>query len=251
MLSQHPGYMSLSLEENQASGAIFFAVPPEPSRRTMEYATQRFNMVESQLRPNKVVDDRVLSAMASLPREAFLPKALRSIAYVDEDIRLEGGRILMEPMTLARLLQAARVGGNEVALLIGLASGYEAAVLARLASTVVALDSLPERITAASRVLSDLGIDNVAAVDGPLDEGYPRQALYDVIVFNGAVGRLPAAIESQLAEGGRLVAVEAPPGQTPRAILAVRHGGVVARRVLFDASTPVLPEFALETGFVF
>jgi protein-L-isoaspartate(D-aspartate) O-methyltransferase len=208
-------------------------------------------MVESQLRPNKVVDERLLAAMASLPREAFLPKALRPIAYVDEDIRLEGGRVLMEPMTLARLIQAARIDPDEVVLLVGLGSGYEAAVLSRLASTVVALESGPARMAGAARALAELAIDNVAPVEGGLQEGYARQAQYDVIVFNGAVARVPEAIERQLAEGGRLVAVEASPGQTPRAILAVRHGGVVARRVLFDASTPILPEFALESGFVF
>ena len=217
----------------------------------MDYAAQRLNMVESQLRPNRVTDGRILAAMGSLPRELFLPKSLRGIAYVDEDIKLNHRRVLMEPMVLARLLQLASISGNDVVLLIGLGSGYEAAVAARLASTVVAVDSDAAIMSSANRLFAELSIDNVVAVEGPLAEGYPKQAPYDVIVFVGAVGRIPPTMEAQLAEGGRMVAVVAPPAAAPRATLVVRQGGILGRRVAFDATTPVLPEFELETGFVF
>ncbi|MBI3452506.1 MAG: protein-L-isoaspartate O-methyltransferase [Rhodospirillales bacterium] len=217
----------------------------------MDYAAARLNMVESQIRPNKVTDTRIVDAMLNLPREKFLPKPLRGIAYVDEDIPLGNGRYLTEPMVLARLLQAAQLRPDDVALEIGTGPGYGAAVLARIVSTVVALESAQGLAASAGRVLGELGIDNAVVVEGPLTEGYPRQAPYDVILLSGAVAKIPSAIEGQIAEGGRLVAVVAPPGEPGRAILIVRIGGVLSRRIIFDAGAPLLPGFAAEPGFVF
>lgn len=217
----------------------------------MDYAAARLNMVESQIRPNRVTDPRILTAMAELPRENFVPKPLRGIAYVDEDIHIGGGRYLMEPMVLARLVQAADIGPGDVVLEIGTGTGYGAAVMSRLASTVVALESDPDLARTATRVLGDLGIDNVAVVEGPLATGYPRQAPYNVIIFGGSVEHIPPAISDQLAEGGRLVGVLMPPGQAGKAVFGVRASGVVSTRVIFDAATPALPGFALERGFVF
>src|SRR5690606_26313879 len=145
------------------------------------------NMVESQVRPNRVTDPRIVMAMLELPRENFVPKPLRGIAYVDEDVHIGGGRYLMEPMVLARLIQAAQIGPDDVVLEIGTGSGYGAAVLSRLASTVVALESDPELAKMATRSLGELSIDNVAVVEGPLTKGYPAQAPYNAIVFSGGV----------------------------------------------------------------
>ncbi|MGQ0662076.1 MAG: protein-L-isoaspartate O-methyltransferase family protein [Pseudomonadota bacterium] len=211
----------------------------------------RLNMVESQIRPNKVTDPRIVAAMSELPREKFLPKAQRGVAYVDEDIPLGDGRYLMEPMVLARLLQAAEVKPSDVALEIGTGAGYGAAVLARLASTVLALESDAARAAQATRVLAEIGVDNAVVVEGPLAEGYPGQAPYDVIVLGGGAERVPSRIIGQLAEGGRLVGVVVAPGDQGRAVLMTRVRGTVTSRVVFDASTPVLPGFALEPGFVF
>lgn len=217
----------------------------------IDYAAARLNMVESQIRPNGVVDERILHAMHELPREQFVPKSLRGIAYVDEDLHIGGGRYLMEPMVLARLIQAAQIEADDVVLEIGAGTGYGAAVLSRLASTVVALESDPALAKSANKVLGELGIDNVALIEATLADGFPRQAPYNVIMFGGAVEQIPPALTEQLAEGGRLVAVVVPPGQAGKAMLATRIGGLVSMRPIFDAACPVLPGFKREQGFVF
>lgn len=217
----------------------------------MDYAAARLNMVESQIRPNRVTDSRVIAAFAELPRENFVPKPLRGIAYVDDDIAIAKGRYLMEPMILARLVQAAQISPEDVVLEVGTGTGYGAAVMSRLAGTVVALESDPALVKAATTTLAALGIDNVAVVEGPLAAGYPRQAPYSVIVFGGGVAHVPPAISEQLAEGGRLVGVVGATGLNGRAVFGRRAGGVLSTRTLFDASTPLLPGFEREPGFVF
>jgi protein-L-isoaspartate(D-aspartate) O-methyltransferase len=217
----------------------------------MDYAAARLNMVESQVRPNRVTDTRIVMAMLELPRENFVPKPLRGVAYVDEDVHIGEGRYLMEPMVLARLVQTAAITRDDVVLEIGTGTGYGAAVLARMASTVVALESDAALAQRAGKTLGDLGIDNVAVVEGALARGYPRQAPYNVIMMGGAVEQIPSAITDQLAEGGRLLAVVVPPGQAGRAVLATRIAGTVSTRAIFDASSPILPGFTAEQGFVF
>ena len=222
----------------------------------MDYAAARLNMVESQLRTNKVWSVPLIEAFETVPRERFLPEAMRGVAYIDEDIPLNHGslgkgRHLMEPMVLARLLQAAAVQPDDVALEIGSGSGYAAAILARLAATVVALESDSELAKQANALLNELGADNAVVVTGPLGEGYPMQAPYNVILISGAVSAVPKAISDQLADGGRLVAVVKEGAGLGRAVLVQRSGDHVAQRILFDAATPYLPEFEAEPGFVF
>ncbi len=217
----------------------------------VDYATARLNMVESQIRPNKVTDLRLIEAFETVPRELFVPEPLRGIAYIDEDVALGGGRFVMEPRVLARLLQAAQPGPEDVALDLGCGSGYATAILSRLVATVVALEDDGALATAANRTLGKLEIDNAVVVEGPLAEGYPKQAPYNVILLGGAVAEVPAAIADQLAEGGRLVTVvDAGPG-LGHATLMRRDGGVISSRVLYDAALPVLPGFEAQPGFVF
>lgn len=216
----------------------------------MDFTAARHNMVENQIRPNRVTDPLVLSAMAELPRETFVPKELQSIAYVDEDIAIGPGRYLMEPMVLALLLQAAEVRSTDVVLDIGCGTGYAAAVLAPMASTVVALESDAGLAARAAETLADLELDTVDVVAGRLDNGYPKQAPYDVIFFGGAVSRVPSVITDQLADGGRLVAVIAGDG-LGKGTLLTRHGDAVSRREMFDAGTPFLPGFAPVPTFTF
>ncbi len=211
----------------------------------------RRNMVECQLRPNKVTDEKVLLAMGSIPREVFAGTDYQGIAYVDEDIALGDGRYLMEPMVLARLLQAAEIGSDDVVLDIGCGSGYTAAVCAKIAATVVAVESDPRLAAEATRIMGELEADNVVVVDGSLNEGYVKQAPYDVIVFSGAVPEIPQGIQEQLSEGGRLVAVIEGEGGRSHAVLAVDTAGVISYRTICDASIPELPGFAREAGFVF
>ncbi len=219
------------------------------------YDAARANMVENQVRPNKVTDERVLAAMAAVPRELFVPKKFAGIAYVDEDIAVSRDRYLMEPMVLARLLQAAAIEPRDVVLDIGCASGYSTAVLARLADTVVAIESDAELAETAIALMAELDADNTAVVTGELAEGYANQAPYDVIVLEGAVEEVPRALSDQLSEDGRLVAVVTGENRggihLGRATLMRRMHGRLSVRVLFDASVPPLPGFAVERGFVF
>lgn len=217
----------------------------------MDFAVARRNMVEGQLRPNRVTEPKLVEALASVPREEFVPKAWRPLAYVDEDIAVATGRYLMEPVVLGRLLDAAAIRPEDVTLSIGCASGYSVAVLARLANTVFGLESDRDLARTAGDLLGRLGIDNGVLIEGPLEDGWPKEAPYNVILIDGAVARLPAAILGQLAEGGRLVTVMREGPGMGRATLFVQQHGSVSRRVLFDAAVPLLPGFKPVEGFVF
>lgn len=217
----------------------------------MDFAAARFNMVENQIRTNRVSDPLVTRALAEVPREAFLPKAMRSFAYVDDDLALGGGRYVIEPLVLGRLLQAVQIKPDDVVLNIGDACGYTTAVIAKLAQTVVSVDCDGEWVGRASTALGELGVDNAAVVQGPLDQGYAAQAPYDVIVFSGAVGEIPEGICRQLAEGGRLIAVVDNGVGVGKGTLVVRAGDTFGRRVLFDAACPLLPGLAPKPRFVF
>lgn len=189
--------------------------------------------------------------MARIPREAFVPPRLSGIAYVDEDLPIGKRRYLMEPLVLARLLQVAAIGRDDVVLDVGCNTGYGSAVMSQLASTVVALESEPELAKEAERILSELELDNVAVVQGPLEEGYERGGPYNVIVFEGAVSEIPEAICRQLADGGRLVAVLSPDGKVGKIVLFSRIHGQLARTDGYDAFTPMLPGFEPVAKFTF
>jgi len=215
------------------------------------FEVARSHMLESQLRPNKVTDDRVLNAFASIRRELFVPEHLRTVAYIDEDLPLGGGRYVMEPMVAARLLQAAAIARTDVVLIVGAGTGYEAALTAMLARNVLALEEDPELARQARTALVEHAIASVTVVEGPLREGYRPRAPYDVILLGGAVVETPPEIAAQLADRGRLLAVVKPANAMGRAILMTRTGEVLARRVIFDAATPVLPGFAPKPAFEF
>ncbi|TVR99761.1 MAG: protein-L-isoaspartate O-methyltransferase [Rhodospirillales bacterium] len=217
----------------------------------MDHAARRRRMVDSQLRTNQINDPAVLAAMARIPREAFVPPALKQLAYIDEDLDLGNGRFLMEPLVLARLLQAAEIGPEAVILNVGAGPGYDAAVMAQIGSTVIALESDPALAAAAAGTLADLGVDNVVVVEQPLDRGYPRGGPYDVIVFGGAVADIPDAVQDQLAEHGRLVAVVLDRGRVGKVVAVTRVRASFARRQVFDAFTPILPGFAPVPRFTF
>ena len=211
----------------------------------------RTHMIESQIRPNKVTNERVLDAFAGIRRELFVPEHLRQVAYIDEDLPLGGGRYVMEPMVAARLLQIAKVERTDTALIVGAGTGYEAALVSCLARNVVALEEDPELARRARAALVDHGIASVSMVEGPAPQGYRPRVPYDVILFGGAVAEVPSEIASQLAEEGRLLAIVKPGNGVGRATLTTRTGGVLARRVIFDAATPLLPGFLPKPAFVF
>ncbi|MGB0671191.1 MAG: protein-L-isoaspartate O-methyltransferase family protein [Rhodospirillales bacterium] len=216
----------------------------------MDFAKARYLMVENQLRCVKVYEESLLDAFESLPRERFVPKALQGIAYADEAVPLGGGRYLMEAMILGRLLQAAHVTKDDAALVIGCGTGYGAAVLARIASAVVALEQDPDLAAAATQTLLDLGCDSTAVIEGSLVEGCPKQAPYDLILIDGSIDNLPDGLCKQLADGGRLVYV-INEGGIGRARLTQRIGATFTTRDLFDAGTPALPGFERAPAFAF
>ena len=216
-----------------------------------EFGAARVHMIESQLRPGKVIDARLLGAFAGIRRELFVPEHLRAVAYVDEDLPLGRGRYLMEPMVAARLLQAATIERTDTVLIVGAGTGCEAALAGALARSVVALEEEPELARCAREALVEHSIASVSVVEGPLDQGYRPRAPYDVMLFGGAVAEVPSEIDSQLAEGGRLLAVVKSANGIGRAILRTKTGGVMAQRVLFDAATPLLPGFLPKPAFVF
>lgn len=221
----------------------------------VDVALQRKNMVESQVRPSDVTDRRVINAMLNVPREAFVPTALKPVAYMDEAlvlVKAEAGspaRGMMAPRSLARLLQLAEISAGDVVLMVGAGSGYASAVVARLAQTVVALESDASLAEQATRTLESLGHDNAVVVTGDLDVGYPSEGPYDVIVVEGAVEEMPGALLDQLKDGGRLAAVEA--GTPAHAVVWRRAGRSFDRRVAFESAAPALPGFRRKRAFVF
>jgi protein-L-isoaspartate(D-aspartate) O-methyltransferase len=216
----------------------------------------RLNMVEGQLRTNKVTDEAVLEGFLTVPRERFVPPNLRGIAYVDDDIPLGNGRVLIEPLVLARLLQLAAIGKDDKVLEIGCATGYATALLARIAASVVAVESDAQLVEAARANLAALGIGNVQLQQAPLEAGWRAGAPYNVILINGGVAEVPSAISDQLAEGGRLVTVAegaASPAEARCgcAVLMTRAEGRVSSRPVFDATVEPLSGFARRAAFVF
>lgn len=217
----------------------------------MDYRVARVNMVDSQVRTNKVTDQAVIDALLAVPRERFVPPALRGAAYVDEDLPIGGGRYLMEPMVLARLLQAATLDHHEKVLVVGAGSGYSAALTARLAGSVIALESDARLADIARTELPGLGAGSVTVVSGPLAEGAPAHAPFAAILIDGAVADVPTRLVDQLVEGGRLMVVVKRGFGLGQALRVDRVGGRPSARVLFDAASPLLPGFEPAEGFVF
>jgi protein-L-isoaspartate(D-aspartate) O-methyltransferase len=212
-----------------------------------EFAVQRQNMVESQVRPNGITDARVIDAMAAVPRELFVPQERRTLAYMDEDVLVavtpDGSRRwLMEPMTFARLLQLAEIGAGDVVLDVGCTTGYSTAVIAALAESVVAVEEDQVLAEEATARLGELGITNAAVVNAPHAKGLPGEAPFDVIFINGRIPSLPRPLLEQLRDGGRLVAVVGETAVAP-ALVCTRNGDAFSSRAQYDASIAPLPGF--------
>jgi protein-L-isoaspartate(D-aspartate) O-methyltransferase len=216
----------------------------------LDFAMARARMVESQLRPNAITDVGVLEAMASVAREDFVPADRRSVAYMDGDVAVANNRYLMEPMVFGRLLQLAEIGPSDRVLDIGCATGYGAAVLARMAQTVIAIDEDKPLADEAAQLLRLQGVSNVTAENRPHAEGDAAHGPYDAIVIEGRVPVVPEKLFDQLKEGGRLVAVVGN-GDLARAML-YRRNGSIGSFAAFDASVQQLPGIvAPKPGFVF
>ena len=216
----------------------------------------RKRMVDSQLRPNKVTDPRILAAMRALPREAFLPPALLPLAYADRTVPLGDGRMLLQPMTLARLVQATSPTAGDRVLVVGANTGYAAAVFAALGCVVVALEQAGPLAdlakTALAATFPAATVATVTVATGPLPAGWAAGAPYDVILIDGAVPEVPAAIAAQLnRQTGRLVTIVNTGGRTSHAVQAEPAATGLSVRTLFDCLCPVIPAFARAPAFEF
>jgi len=214
------------------------------------YRARRLAMVNSQLRTGDVVDREVLAAFLETPRERFVAPSFAELAYLDRDAPALGAkrRCLLPPLTLARLLQAAAVSAGDKALDVGGGSGYGAEILARMGAKVVALESDPGAAEAARTALSGRG--NVTVVVGPLDTGAKELAPFDLIVVEGAFRVSPDALLALLADGGRMVGVDATMGAS-QAALYDRQGEGISRRALFETTAQTLEGFEPRASFVF
>jgi protein-L-isoaspartate(D-aspartate) O-methyltransferase len=216
-----------------------------------DFAAARDCMVDSQVRPNKVYDQRILSAMRRIPRERFVPANKVACAYLDDDVMLPGGRALMEPMVIARLLQAATVVAGERALVVAAGSGYGAALLAACGAKVTALEEDAELLALARPALAAWA-PGVTLVVGPLDAGWPGDAPYDLILVDGAVDRFPPALAQQLRpRTGRLVGVLQSAAGTGHAVLAEATPAGLRPQPLFDCNVPLIRALVAAPSFVF
>lgn len=215
-----------------------------------DFSGLRTKMVDGQVRTTDVTSLPLLDALLSVPREEFVPAARKSLAYIDEDLEIAPGRYLMEPSPFARIVQLADIQPGDFVLDVGAGTGYSAAVLSKLAGSVVALEQDPTLAAKAQSVLSALGYDTVAVVEGPLSAGYPAQAPYDVILLEGAVESIPTALFDQLKDGGRLLAVEGH-GNSADVRVYVKQGSSVSARRAFNAAVKPLPGFNSVPTFEF
>ena len=218
----------------------------------VDYAQARRTMVDCQVRPSDVTDLRIIAALLDVPRERFVPEARRAVAYLDIDVPVgaNGARALLKPMVFSKLLQAASIGEGDRVLDVGCATGYSAAVLAKLAGHVVALEEDPALGRSATENLAGAGA-HVSVASGPLAAGWPQGAPYDAILIEGAVEVVPEAILGQLKAGGRLLAVVGRGPMGKAMIYRKAAEGRVSAQPLFDAAAPLLPGFVKPPAFVF
>ncbi len=215
------------------------------------FLQERTNMIDGQIHTAGVVNEAILNAFQTTPRELFLPEKLKAVAYTDENLDIGQGRYLMEPIVHSKMLQAIEPTSSDVVLDIGCGSGYSSAILSSIVSTVIAVENNKRQIDKANRAWESLDCCNIALIDNKLNEGEPEHAPYSMIVINGAVTEVPSAILDQLDINGRLVTVVTKAGQkNGQAMLFVKNqNGSVSSKALFDASIPFLKEFYHEAAF--
>lgn len=205
-------------------------------------------MVDTQVRPSDVTKFPIIDAMLTVPRELFVPADKRELAYVGEHVDLGEGRVVLDPRTLAKMLEAANIQNDETVLDVGAGLGYSSALAAQIADAVIALENDAARVADAEAVLSEAAIDNVAVVEGPLAEGAAKSGPYDVILIQGGVQQVPEALTAQLKDGGRIVAIF-----MDGALGSVRVGhaidGAINWRFAFNGSAPLLPGFEAKRAF--
>ena len=214
-----------------------------------DYQARRTMMVDTQVRPSDETKFPIINAMLSVPREAFVPDSKREAAYVGENVDLGGGRVVLEPRTLAKLLDALDIQPDEMVLDIGCGLGYSSAVVAQMAEAVVAVEEEPAFAAEAQSQLAEHGADNAVVVEGPLAAGAAKHGPYDVILVEGSVEQMPSGLLAQLHEGGRIGAIFME-GSLGVCRIGYKIDGEMTWRFAFNASAPVLKGFERQDTFV-
>ncbi|MBL4927802.1 protein-L-isoaspartate O-methyltransferase family protein [Fuscibacter oryzae] len=213
-----------------------------------DYSARRIMMVDTQVRPSDVTKYPIIEAMLAVPREKFVPADLREAAYAGENVALASGRVVLEPRTLAKLLDALDIQPSELVLDVGAGLGYSTAVIARMAEAVVAVEEDEALAAEATKALAAQGADNAAVLTGALAAGSPKHGPFDVITIEGGVEVLPDDLLAQLKDGGRIGAIFMQ-GAVGIAKVGYKDGGRMTWRFAFNAAAPVLPGFAAKQGF--
>lgn len=217
----------------------------------IDYAAARQAMVDRQIRPSDVTSYAIISALLDVPREVFLPDALKPLAYFGDHLILGEGRVVLDPWSFSKLMEAVELKRDDLVLDLGCGYGYSAAVIARLAEAVVAVEEDEAMAQAAEEALGQLGVDNAIVHHGPLRAGAPAHGPYDVVLVEGGVGEFPEAIADQVKIGGRIGAIFSAGPFFGQGRLGLRtEEGVTWRRV-FDSTAPVLPGFEQVKTFEF
>lgn len=217
---------------------------------TTDFTEARRAMVDCQIRPSDVTRYGLIEAMLWAPREKFVPRAKREIAYAGAEVTIGSDRVLLEPRLFAKMVEAAQVSQSDLVLDLAPGTGYSTAVLSRLAEAVVAIEPDTGLAESAQQMLAELEVDNAAVSEGDPAEGDAAHGPYDVIFINGAVEALPKSLTDQLKPGGRLVAVFANRGAGQCRVMT-RSGESLTDLYVFDASAPLLPGFERPQGFEF
>lgn len=213
-----------------------------------DFAARRTMMVDTQVRPNDVTKYPIIEAMLAVPREAFVPAGLREAAYVGGNIALAPGRVMLEPRTFAKMLDALDIQPSDLVLDVGCGFGYSAAVIARLAEAVVALEEVPSLAAEAQARLSAEGADTAVVIEGPLAAGAAKHGPYDAVIVEGAAETLPQALVDQVKEGGRIACIFLE-GALGTCRIGHKLDGGVAWRFAFHATAPLLPGFEARREF--
>ncbi|APE44150.1 protein-L-isoaspartate O-methyltransferase [Sulfitobacter alexandrii] len=216
----------------------------------IDFATRRTMMVDTQVRPSDVTKFPIIEAMLTVPREDFVPSAQREAAYLGENLDLGQGRVLLDPRTLAKMLDALAVTDGELVLDVGGAMGYSTAVIAHMAEAVVTVEEDETMAHEAQEALIAAGADNAIVHVGPLAEGAGQHGPYDAIILQGGVQQIPQVLIDQLKEGGRICALFMI-GQLGEVRLGRKYGTDLSWRMAFNAAAPVLPGFEREVAFEF
>jgi protein-L-isoaspartate(D-aspartate) O-methyltransferase len=213
-----------------------------------DFAARRRIMVDTQVRPSDVTKFPIIDAMLSVARETFVADAQREAAYAGENLDLGNGRVMLEPRTLAKMLDALNISGDDLVLDIGCGYGYSAAVAARMAQAVVAVEEDEAMANEAQTLLSESGADNAFVHVGALAEGAAEHGPYDVIIVQGGVGDLPEALANQLKDGGRIACIfmEDALGVVR---IGYKSGETLSWRFEFNAGAPILPSFEKQQNF--